>query len=57
VLQRDVRSKLPSNWSDYDPQAKINWFNHYNVTTQELLDAGVPQTDIDWMKSQPNGFE
>jgi hypothetical protein len=57
VLQRDVTSKLPSNWSDYDPQAKINWFNQNNVTTQELLDAGVPQTDIDWMKSQPNGYK
>jgi hypothetical protein len=47
--QRDVLSMLPSNWYDFDATRKINWFNENNVSVDELLRAGVSQSDIDWI--------
>lgn len=45
---------LPSGWENYTAQQKINFFNDpkNKITSQTLLDAGVNQEDIDWMKGQ-----
>jgi len=45
---------LPSGWSSYTPQQKISWFNANGTTVDELLGAGVPQSDITWMLG--NGY-
>ena len=45
---------LPDNWQTFSPQAKINWFNANAVTPAMLAQAGVPQTDVDWMLK--NGY-
>lgn len=43
---------LPAGWESYTPQQKISWFNANNVTPNQLLAAGVGQSDINWMQSQ-----
>lgn len=45
---------LPSNWSTFTPEAKINWFNANQVTPQTLSKFGVPQDTINWMLA--NGY-
>lgn len=45
---------LPSGWTSYTPQQKISWFNSNGTTIQELVGAGVPESDITWMLS--NGY-
>ena len=45
---------LPSNWADFTPQQKIDFFNQNNVTENLLKSTGVPTNDIEWMKS--NGY-
>ena len=42
----------PAGWESYTPQQKISWFNANNVTPEQLLSAGVGQSDINWMQSQ-----
>lgn len=48
---------LPKGWEDYSPQQKINFFNDptNKITEEKLLQAGVNQSDIDWMEGQ--GFK
>ena len=43
---------LPAGWENYNAQQKINWFNTNKVAPDKLLQAGVSQGDIDWMKGQ-----
>ncbi len=43
---------LPTGWENLGAQQKIDWFNQNGVTEDQLLDAGVSQGDIDWMKGQ-----
>ena len=43
-----------SLWASYGPSQKIDAFNAAGTTVDELLGAGVPQSDIDWMLS--NGY-
>jgi len=43
-----------SLWASYGPSQKIAAFNAAGTTVDELLGAGVPQSDIDWMLS--NGY-
>lgn len=45
---------LPSGWTGYTPQQKISWFNANGTTIEELVGAGVPESDITWMLS--NGY-
>ena len=45
---------LPSNWADFTPQQKIDFFNQNNVTENLLKSTGVPTNDIEWLKS--NGY-
>ncbi len=45
---------LPSGWTSYTPQQKISWFNSNGTTIEELVGAGVPESDITWMLS--NGY-
>lgn len=45
---------LPSGWTSYTPQQKISWFNSKGTTIEELVGAGVPESDITWMLS--NGY-
>ena len=47
-----LAGSLPSGWSGYDAGQKIDWYNQNKVTPDQLLGAGVPQSDIDWMNSQ-----
>jgi len=49
-----VGLKLPSDWSTYDAAQKIAWYNSNRVTPQQLLEAGVDQATIDFMKQ--NGY-
>jgi hypothetical protein len=51
---RDVSTMLPADWSNYDANQKINWFNSNNVTPGELRNAGVDTGDIQWMTQ--NGY-
>jgi len=48
-------SDLPENWSNYSPAQKINYFNENLIVPNELLTAGVSQSDIDWMMD--NGYD
>jgi hypothetical protein len=43
---------LPTGWEKFSPIQKIDWFNQNGVTEDQLLAAGVGQSDIDWMKGQ-----
>lgn len=47
-----LAGSLPSGWSGYGAEQKIDWFNQNKVTPEQLLGAGagVTQSDIDWMK-------
>ena len=49
-----LAGSLPSGWSGYGAEQKIDWFNQNKVTPDQLLGAGagVTQEDIDWMKGQ-----
>ena len=49
-----LAGSLPSGWSGYGAEQKIDWFNQNRVTPEQLLgaDAGVTPEDIDWMKGQ-----
>jgi hypothetical protein len=47
-----VGLNLPAGWDSYTPLQKINWFNANKVAPEKLLQAGVSQADIDWMKGQ-----
>jgi hypothetical protein len=49
-----LAGSLPSGWSGYGADQKIDWFNQNKVTPDQLLGAGagVTQDDIDWMKGQ-----
>ena len=44
--------KLPSDWSSYDQDKKIAWFNQQGTTAKQLLNAGVSQGDIDYMQQR-----
>ena len=55
--QNMAAPNLPAGWGvaggAYDsPEEKIRWFNANSVTPDQLKAAGVPQSDIDWMKTQ-----
>jgi hypothetical protein len=43
---------LPTNWTTFKPEEKINYFNEKGITPEQLTGVGVPQSDIDWMKTQ-----
>jgi hypothetical protein len=43
---------LPAGWDSFNAQQKINWFNTNKVAPDKLLQSGVSQGDIDWMKGQ-----
>lgn len=45
---------LPSGWTSYTPQQKISWFNSNGTTIEELVGAGVPESDILYMLN--NGY-
>jgi hypothetical protein len=45
---------LPSGWTGYTPQQKISWFNSNGTTIEELVGAGVPDSDILYMLN--NGY-
>jgi hypothetical protein len=40
---------LPSDWGSYDAARKIKWFNDKVVTIDDLVAAGVPRPDVDWL--------
>jgi len=40
---------LPSDWGSYDAARKIKWFNDNVVTIDDLVAAGVPRPDVDWL--------
>jgi hypothetical protein len=46
--------ELPAGWDSYDAAQKIAWFNANNVSTTELLNAGVDTDSINWMLN--NGY-
>ena len=45
---------LPDDWSTYTPQQKIDWFNANKISADQMLAAGVKQSDIDYMLQ--NGY-
>jgi len=45
---------LPDDWSTYSPQQKIDWFNANKISADQMLAAGVKQSDIDYMLQ--NGY-
>ena len=51
-----LAGSLPSGWSGYGAEQKIDWYNQNKVTPEQLMGAGagVTQQDIDWMKE--NGY-
>lgn len=46
--------ELPAGWDSYDAAQKIAWFNVNDVSTTELLNAGVDTDSINWMLN--NGY-
>ena len=50
-MARNLTNMLPNGWSSYSPAQKISWFNSVGATVEELLNAGVPQADINYMLS------
>ena len=53
-MARNLAGMLPKGWDKYSPSEKISWFNSVGATVKELTDAGVPQSDINYMLD--NGF-
>lgn len=47
-----LQDTLPTGWSGYNPQQKIDYFNQQGITPAQLTAAGVPQSDITWMQGQ-----
>jgi hypothetical protein len=47
-------NELPAGWDGYDAAQKIAWFNANNVSTTDLLNAGVDTDSINWMLN--NGY-
>ena len=45
---------LPSNWGAYGEQQRADFFNAEAITASALLSYGVPQSDIDYMRSHLN---
>jgi hypothetical protein len=45
---------LPQGWQNFNPGEKIAYFNQANITPTDLLNVGVSQEDINWMRS--NGY-
>ena len=45
---------LPTGWQNYTPGEKISYFNQANITPTDLLNVGVSQEDINWMRN--NGY-
>jgi hypothetical protein len=45
---------LPDAWGTYNAQQKIDWFNKNTISADQMLAAGVKQSDIDWMLQ--NGY-
>jgi hypothetical protein len=41
---------LPTGWSKFSPDQKIDWFNKNNLDPSKLLSVGVTQNEINWMK-------
>lgn len=54
VKEINLAEKLPADWGTYGAAEKIDWFNTVGATTQDLIKAGVPEADINWMLQ--NGF-
>ena len=48
-MAKKIGVALPSDWSKFSAQDKIDFFNKNNVDPSKLLTAGVSQADIDWM--------
>jgi len=46
--------ELPAGWDSYDAAQKIAWFNANDVSTTDLLNAGVDTDSINWMLN--NGY-
>lgn len=46
--------QLPADWSSYSPSEKIQYFNANSISESELKAAGVPSSDLSWMKD--NGY-
>jgi hypothetical protein len=42
---------LPSDFSSFNPNQKIDYFNQNKIGASQLADQGVSQADIDWMKA------
>lgn len=56
-LAAKVGTVLPADWgvaggSYDDPTEKIRYLNQQRITPEQLLSAGVSQSDINWMKGQ-----
>jgi hypothetical protein len=47
-----LAGSLPSGWSGYGAEQKIDWYNQNQVTPDQLLGAGVQQDELDWMGKQ-----
>ena len=45
---------LPATWVNFTPAQKIAWFNANEVKPSELRAAGVPESDITFMRA--NGY-
>jgi hypothetical protein len=52
MMARGIASLLPANWSGFNEQQKISWFNQNAVTPEELASAGVPQDVITTMQGR-----
>jgi len=53
-MAKKIGLTLPAGWSNFNAQQKIDWFNNNNVDPNKLLQAGVSQSDINWM--QQHGY-
>lgn len=56
AMAANIGVSLPHGWGGYTPEQKISYFNQNEITGDQLLQAGVPQADISWMRGQGYTF-
>lgn len=54
VGTKPVETNLPAEWSSFNAEQKINWFNNNTTRPSTLLASGVTPEEIAWMRA--NGY-
>jgi hypothetical protein len=52
AAKAEIAEKLPSNWSSFNENQQIDWFNANNITSDMLRFAGLSEADISYIKAR-----